>query len=162
MVIYGQSLGGHLSAVVAAQRQNDIDGLVIEGAFSSHKDIAANIAGIFGRIFVNEKYSAVKSIKDYKKPLLVIHSTEDKIIPFKMGQKIFDNANSPKEFFEIKKEHILGPKFYTDEISKKIKSMCTANWMDKKETLVVTAPKNFYLDLITVTLNILNMEIIVP
>ena len=34
--------------------------------------------------------------------------------------------------------------------------------MDKKETLVVTAPKNFYLDLITVTLNILNMEIIVP
>lgn len=127
LVIYGQSLGGHLSAVVAAQRQNDIDGLVIEGAFSSHKDIAANNVGIFGRIFVNEKYSAVKSIKDYKKPLLVIHSTEDKIVPFKMGQKIFDNANSPKEFFEIKKEHILGPKYYTDEISKKIKSMCTAN-----------------------------------
>lgn len=127
LVIYGQSLGGHLSAVVAAQRQNDIDGLVIEGAFSSHKDIAANNAGIFGRIFVNEKYSAVKTIKDYKKPLLVIHSTEDKIIPFKMGQKIFDNANSPKEFFEIKKEHIHGPKYYTDEISKKIKSMCTAN-----------------------------------
>jgi dipeptidyl aminopeptidase/acylaminoacyl peptidase len=127
LIIYGQSLGGHLSAVVASQRQNDIDGLVIEGAFSSHKDIAANTLGIFGRIIVNEKYSAVKSIKQYKKPLLVIHSTEDKIIPFRMGRKIFENANLPKEFFEIKGKHILGPKYYADEISVKIKSMCIAN-----------------------------------
>ncbi|MBK9423616.1 MAG: hypothetical protein IPN54_05745 [Bacteroidetes bacterium] len=41
LVIYGQSLGGHLAAVVAQQRQDDIDALVIEGAFSSHKDIAS-------------------------------------------------------------------------------------------------------------------------
>ena len=47
LVIYGQSLGGHLAAVVAEQRQSDIDGLVIEGAFSSHKDIAAETAGFF-------------------------------------------------------------------------------------------------------------------
>lgn len=33
IVIYGQSLGGHLSAVVAAQMEADVDGLVIEGAF---------------------------------------------------------------------------------------------------------------------------------
>ncbi len=46
LVIYGQSLGGHVSAVVAAQKQDEIDGLVIEGAFSSHKDIAADKAGI--------------------------------------------------------------------------------------------------------------------
>ena len=120
LVIYGQSLGGHLAAVVAQQRQDDIDALVIEGAFSSHKDIASKTAGIFGRIFVSEKYSAFKSIQEYKKPVLVIHSTEDEIIPFKMGQKIFENANAPKEFYEIKKCHICGPEFYADSISQKI------------------------------------------
>jgi uncharacterized protein len=123
LVIYGQSLGGHLSAVVAQQRQADIEGLVIEGAFSSHKDIAAKTAGVFGRILVSEKYSAYKSIQQFKKPVLVIHSTEDETIPFSMGQKIFSNANDPKEFYEIKKCHMCGPDFYADSISQKIVNM---------------------------------------
>ena len=125
LVIYGQSLGGHLAAVVAAQRQNDIDGLVVEGAFSSHKDIAATEAGFIGRILVKQGYSATKSIRQFHKPLLVIHSTEDKEIPFYMGKKIFDNANEPKEFYAIKNCHICGPQFYSDEISDKIKTMLT-------------------------------------
>ena len=121
--IYGQSLGGHLSAIVAQQRQNEIDGLVIEGAFSSHKDIAAEQAGFFGRLLVSEKYSALKSIHDYKKPVLIIHSTEDETIPFELGQKLFAHANEPKKFYEIKKYHICGPKYYAESISDKIISM---------------------------------------
>jgi uncharacterized protein len=126
LVIYGQSLGGHLAAVVAQQRQADINALVIEGAFSSHRDIAAETAGIFGRILVSEKYSAFKSIQEYKKPVLIIHSTEDEVIPFEMGQKLFEHANSPKEFYEIKKCHICGPEFYADSISKKIINLVTS------------------------------------
>lgn len=127
LVIYGQSLGGHLAAVVAQQREADIDALVIEGAFSSHKDIAAETAGIFGRILVSEKYSALKSIQGYKKPVLVIHSTEDEVIPFELGQKLFEYANTPKEFYEIKKCHICGPEFYADSISKKIIQLVTSD-----------------------------------
>lgn len=120
LVIYGQSLGGHLSAVVANQRQNDIDALVIEGAFSSHKDIAADMAGFIGRILVSEKYSAYASISSVKKPVLIIHSTQDETIPFKMGQKLFEKANHPKEFYEIKECHICGPRYYADSIAQKI------------------------------------------
>ena len=120
LVIYGQSLGGHLSAVVANQRQNDIDALVIEGAFSSHKDIAADMAGFIGRILVSEKYSAYASIPSVKKPVLIIHSTQDETIPFKMGQKLFEKANHPKEFYEIKECHICGPRYYADSIAQKI------------------------------------------
>lgn len=123
VVIYGQSIGGSLAAVVAQQRQPDIDGLVIEGAFSSHKDIAAHKAGLVGRMLVSEKYSAYKAIHEYKKPLLVIHSTEDEIIPFELGQKIFANANEPKEFYEIKACHICGTRFYANDISDKIKKI---------------------------------------
>lgn len=123
LIIYGQSLGGHLSAVVANDRQAEIDGLVIEGAFSSHKDVAAETAGVFGRLLVSEKYSAIKAIQDYKKPVLIIHSTEDETIPFELGQKIFTKANEPKDIFEIKKCHICGTNFYADSISTKIKKM---------------------------------------
>ncbi|MHB8403344.1 MAG: alpha/beta hydrolase [Bacteroidia bacterium] len=123
LVIYGQSLGGHLAAVVGTQRQSDIDGLVIEGAFSSHKDIAAHTVPVLGRMIVKQGYCAYKSIKDFHKPLLIIHSTEDETIPFSMGKKIFNAANAPKEFFEIKKAHICGPEFYPNEIATKIKAM---------------------------------------
>lgn len=125
LVIYGQSLGGNLSAVVANERQVDIDGLVIEGAFSSHKDIAAERAGIFGRVFVSEKYSAYKAIRNFTKPVLIIHSKQDEVVPFEMGLKIFDNANSPKEFYEIKECHLCGPIIYANNISQKIKNMLT-------------------------------------
>ncbi len=127
LVIYGQSLGGHLAAVVATQRQNDIDGLVIEGAFSSHKDIGAHRVPIIGRLFIKQGYRATKSIKTFHKPLLVIHSTEDKEIPFYMGKKIFDNANQQKEFYEVKKCHICAPIYYADSISNKIRNMWITN-----------------------------------
>ena len=48
LVIYGQSFGGHLAAVVGSRRQKDIDAMVIEGAFSSYRDIAANSAAHHG------------------------------------------------------------------------------------------------------------------
>lgn len=123
LIIYGQSLGGHLSAVIAAENENDIDGLVIEGAFSSHKDIAAEHFGFLGRVAVREMYSAKKSIANFNKPLLVIHSSEDEIIPLKLGKLIYESGNEPKEFYQIKHPHITGPTHYTKEIATKINTM---------------------------------------
>lgn len=123
LIIYGQSLGGHLAVVVAGKKQSSINALVIEGAFSSHKDIAASRFGIFGRLLVNEQYSAKKSIQNFKKPVLIIHSNEDKVVPFDEGKLLFSKANEPKEFFEINKCHICGPLFYADEIEQKIYEM---------------------------------------
>ncbi|MBD3637100.1 MAG: alpha/beta hydrolase [Crocinitomicaceae bacterium] len=121
LVIYGQSLGGHLAIPVALEYQDDIDGVVIEGAFSSHQDIAAKRAWILARIFVAEKYSAKKTIQKLHKPVLIIHSREDETIPFKMGEKLYEKANQPKEFYPIDKCHICGPIYYADSIDAKIK-----------------------------------------
>ncbi len=123
LVIYGQSLGGHLSGVVASERQAEIDGLVIEGAFSSHDDIAAYSAGFFGRLMVREMYSAKKSIQSFHKPVLIIHSMEDSVVPFELGKIIYENANEPKSFYEIKGRHVYGPKLYADSIAFKINQM---------------------------------------
>jgi fermentation-respiration switch protein FrsA (DUF1100 family) len=124
LVVYGQSLGGNLAPVVASKRQNEIDGLVIEGGFSSYKDMAAKRFGFLGRILIAEKYSAMKSIKTYKKPLLSMHSPQDQTVPFDLGKKLFDNANEPKTFFEMNKRcHLCGSIYYSDEISQKIKNM---------------------------------------
>lgn len=123
LLLYGQSLGGNLSAVIAAKRQAEISALVIEGGFSAHKDIASEFAGFLGRILVAEKYASAKSIKKFHKPVLVIHGKEDPIVPYKLGVKIYENANEPKMFFEMDSCHICGPSKYTDSISMKINQM---------------------------------------
>lgn len=123
IVVYGQSLGGNLGAMIAPKIEDKIDGLVIEGAFSNYKDIAAEVAGFAGRILVSQKDNALKTIQNYHKPLLVIHSTEDKIIPYELGRKLYTAAHEPKEMFTIEKCHICGPNYYGKEISDKIKKM---------------------------------------
>lgn len=123
LLIYGQSLGGHLSVVIANENQDKIDGLVTEGAFSSHKDIAAESVPFLGRIFTREMYSAEKNIRDFKKPILIIHSSEDARIPIKSGHRLFELANEPKEMYVIDKEHIRGPLFYADSITAKMARM---------------------------------------
>lgn len=123
LLIYGQSLGGHLSCVVASENQDKIDGLVIEGAFSSHKDVASDMVPILARIFVREMYSAKKEIKSFNKPLLVIHSIEDARIPYKHGERLFKKANEPKAMLTIDKQHIRGPLFYPEKIIGEMKKL---------------------------------------
>jgi fermentation-respiration switch protein FrsA (DUF1100 family) len=123
LIIYGQSIGGHLAAVVGTENEEKIDGLVMEGAFSSHKDIAAEDAGFFGRLLTAEKYSALNSIDEFNEPVLIIHSTEDRTVPFELGQKLYDAANEPKSFYQIEKCHVCGPIFYADSIATKIKEL---------------------------------------
>lgn len=129
LVIYGQSLGGYLAAVIAAQNSEKIDGLVTEGAFSSPKDMGAYKArksiglGFIGRLLVKEDCSAKALIKRYHKPYLIIHSSEDEEVPFYMGRLLYNEANTPKEFYQIKGAHINGPRIYSDSILIKIKSM---------------------------------------
>lgn len=123
LVIYGQSLGGHLSCVVAEQNQDKIDALIIEGAFSSHKDIAADQVPFLARIFVREMYSAEKSLPHFNKPVMVIHSTEDTRIGYNHGERLFEVANEPKQFYPIERQHVRGPLYYIDSITSKIEEM---------------------------------------
>ncbi|MBW7867902.1 MAG: alpha/beta hydrolase [Brumimicrobium sp.] len=123
VVIYGQSLGGNLAGSLSSLRSDDIDAVVIEGGFSSHKDIAANVAGFIGRWFVKEQYSSKSSVSNFHKPILIIHSNEDDVIPISQGKLVFEQANSPKEFYEIDGCHICGSRIYAKEISEKIFNM---------------------------------------
>ena len=119
VIIFGQSYGGHLASVVGSNRQNDIEGMIIEGAFYSHRKEAVYTAGFVANI-VYDGIRAEKEIKKNKKPILIIHSKEDKRTPIKFGRKIFDEANEPKYFMEIDKGHLDGLQYYGDSIKVKI------------------------------------------
>ena len=121
-IIYGQSYGGYLASIIGSDREEYIDGIIIEGAFTSLKEEARYKASVFGN-FVKRGRQADKEIVKFHKPILVIHSYEDRMVPIELGKRIFINANYPKAFFEIDGEHISGLKNYTKEIANKIYNM---------------------------------------
>jgi uncharacterized protein len=112
LILYGQSLGGHLAVVVAAQRPDDIDALAIEGAFTGWRDEAAHVGARFGsppfmtRAMVPERYRALDVIDRVRAPVLVIHSDDDQRVPAAMGAQLFERALSPKLFWKVKGPHV--------------------------------------------------------
>ena len=78
---------------------------------------------LIGGLIISNNYNNRQNLKNFKKPILIIHSKEDRVVNFKLGKQIFKKANQPKEFFEIDKPHINGIRFYHNEISNKIDSL---------------------------------------
>ncbi len=122
LILFGQSLGGHLAVVVAAREQKKLDGLIVEGAFSSHHDIIAYhgwrkywAPPFLSRMIVPSRYSAKEVVAQITIPKLFIHSSEDQVCPFFMGQKLFNKAVAPKEFWEVKGGHCKSALLYKDE-----------------------------------------------
>jgi alpha-beta hydrolase superfamily lysophospholipase len=122
VVLYGHSYGGYLAAIVGSNKQDSIDGIVIEGAFSSHKDEAKYEVPFWGNLVKNEAI-ATKEIGKNTHPVLIIHSKDDRKVPVEFGKQIFESANAPKEYFEIEKSHCMGLAYYPDQIAKKILEM---------------------------------------
>lgn len=123
ILLYGQSYGAHLATIVGVKQQNEIEGMILEAGFSSHRDEAVYTVPVIGNI-VKQGICTKNEIKKFKKPLLIIHSKEDKKVPYYMGEKIFKNANEPKELYQVDKPHIEALQYYSEEISSKIKKMC--------------------------------------
>jgi fermentation-respiration switch protein FrsA (DUF1100 family) len=110
IIIMGRSLGAAIAANLAKKGNPRL--LILESGFSSTPDVAAKQYPIFPvRLLCRYKYKTAEYVKDIKCPLLVIHSTEDEIIPYSNGRKIFTSANEPKEFLVIRGSHNEG---YTD------------------------------------------------
>lgn len=120
LIVYGQSLGGHLAISSVRPYANQIDVLISEGAFASHKQIASDQAGFLGKLFVREMYSATDSISNNGIPTLIIHSTEDQTIPYYHSGVLFEAASQPKQLLTIDKGHIRGPLNYADTITNTI------------------------------------------
>lgn len=104
IIIYGQSLGGSVAAWLAARVQSR--SLVLEGTFTSYLDMAKKFYWYMPvRFFARYKYNTIEYVTDVHCPVLVIHSKDDEIVPFKFGQRIYEAANKPKEFVEMNGGH---------------------------------------------------------
>ncbi|MFZ5829083.1 MAG: alpha/beta hydrolase [Planctomycetota bacterium] len=100
IVLMGESLGGSVAVELAAT--DGARALVLENTFTSVPDVAAHHYPVLPvRWLMRTRLSALSKIGRYRGPLLQVHGTADTIVPYSMGQKLFEAANEPKEFISL-------------------------------------------------------------
>ena len=106
IIIFGRSLGGAIAANLGEKVQ--AKGIILESTFTSAKELASNFYPFFPEFLIRFDYETTKYLKSINYPTLVVHSEDDRLIPFKHGEAIFKNANEPKSFVKIRGDHNSG------------------------------------------------------
>jgi len=126
LVLFGQSLGGHLAIVAAVRSPVPVDAVVSEGAFTSHKDIAvasSRLPAFLTRLVVPDRYAALDVIDGLKVPILIIHSADDEQIPFAMGRQLHERARDPKRFWRVTGRHNAAIGLFPDEMVTQVRGL---------------------------------------
>lgn len=107
IVLFGRSLGAAATADLAQSVKPGA--VVLESAFLSVPDVAKGMP-IVGHItwLIRHRFENKAKVGNITSPLLVVHSPEDEVIPYAHGKRLFELANEPKTFLEIRGDHNLG------------------------------------------------------
>ncbi len=104
ILIFGRSLGGAVAVDLAAQVP--AGGLILESTFSSARDVGAHLMPLLSRVvWLRMPFDSLAKIGAVSAPLLVLHSSDDDVVPYALGRRLFDAAPEPKRFVELQGGH---------------------------------------------------------
>jgi abhydrolase domain-containing protein 17 len=89
IIVFGRSVGGGSAIDLAARKP--VAGLIVEGSFTSIFRVVVPVP-----LLPFDKFTNLDKIKKVKCPVLIMHGTIDKVIPFSHGEKLFAAVSSPK------------------------------------------------------------------
>lgn len=107
VVIFGRSLGGGVAAQLASQV--DAGALILESTLSSARDFAKTAFPWLSHVlYVRYDFDSVARVQQINYPVLVLHSPDDEIMPFQLGEKVYAAAREPKQFVALRGDHNSG------------------------------------------------------
>lgn len=104
VVVFGESLGGAVAADLVTKFP--VRAIITEGTLSSVIDVARYLMPwLPARLMVTQKFDTAAKLSAVKAPKLIIHSKDDELIRFELGEKLFSQSGPPKEFYAIRGSH---------------------------------------------------------
>jgi fermentation-respiration switch protein FrsA (DUF1100 family) len=83
--------------------------LILESTLSSSRDFARSVFPVLSRlVMMRYEFNTAKHVNQASCPVLVLHSPEDEIMPFRLGERVYQSANEPKVFVEMQGDHNSG------------------------------------------------------
>lgn len=98
IVLYGRSVGSGPATDLAAHVP--IGGLVVESGFVSAFRVLTRIS-----LLPFDRFHNLRHIRHVRAPVLVIHGTEDEVIPVSHGRRLYEAAGQPKQALWIEGAH---------------------------------------------------------
>jgi alpha-beta hydrolase superfamily lysophospholipase len=97
--VFGHSLGGAIAVGLAAQ-VDDERGVLVEGSFSSVPDVVSSFKWGWLPVgpLITQRFDAESKVDKLGSPLLVVHGSNDRLIPPALGRKLYERAREPKRF----------------------------------------------------------------
>jgi fermentation-respiration switch protein FrsA (DUF1100 family) len=107
ILLFGQSIGGAIAVVLAARRRADIAAVAVDSAFTSHRQVVQYhvthhpvllLLGWWFPFCIADGLDPIDHVAAVSPvPLLVVHGTNDRIVPTVMGRRLFEAAGEPRE-----------------------------------------------------------------
>ncbi len=95
LFLLGRSLGSACVSEIGAHNPNSLRGIIFESGFASIYDMMTRLFRVSGPDITPDglsEYSNDTRIRKFQKPVLVIHGTNDWIIPYQQGKLIYENV----------------------------------------------------------------------
>lgn len=117
--LFGQSLGAAMGSYLAAtdvDMQSSLNGVVLESSFTSYRTITQDVASRHWLTWAAQWPAAWSMPRKYDpldyigaispRPLLLIHGTQDEVVPFSQAEELFAAAQQPKSLLRYDGPHI--------------------------------------------------------
>jgi uncharacterized protein len=101
IISFGQSLGSAVAAHLAANAE--VGGVVLEAPFPSLRAMAGRVFWFLPGIelTVLTQFQTIKFIARVNSPVLVVHCTQDPVIPPELEERVYDAAKAPKFILRV-------------------------------------------------------------
>lgn len=89
IVLHGRSVGTGPAVELAAREP--VAGLIVESGFVSAFRVMTRV-----RLLPFDRFPNLRHMRDVRAPVLVVHGTDDEVIPFSHGRRLYEAAPEPK------------------------------------------------------------------
>lgn len=103
--VYGHSLGGAIAVQLAAtladeKRDAGLGGVIAESTFTSIGELFRSFkwGWLPVEFLITERFDSMDAIARVKAPILVVHGSEDGLVPSRLGRALYEKATGPKRF----------------------------------------------------------------
>lgn len=101
VIVHGESLGTGLAAAVGAERP-EAGLVVLEAPYTALVDMAhESYPWLPVNVLMKDPMKTRERIGNVTSPVLILHGTEDAVIPVEHGKKLYEYAAEPKELLII-------------------------------------------------------------
>ncbi|MGF1620912.1 MAG: alpha/beta hydrolase [Rhodomicrobiaceae bacterium] len=100
ILAYGESLGSGVAVQLAAT--HEVGALILDAPYTSLPAIGKRLYPFLPvETFMTDRFDSERHIAKVRAPILILHGTNDGVIPVELGRELFETAHEPKVMAEL-------------------------------------------------------------